>query len=37
MDERFYQNMCTIHMGHEEDVEAYYERLIKLNSALVPP
>jgi len=37
MDERFYQKMCIIRMGHEEDVEAYYKRLIKLNSALAPP
>jgi hypothetical protein len=29
--------MCAIRMGREEDVEAYYEQLIKLNSHLVPP
>jgi hypothetical protein len=37
MDERFYQKMCVIRMGHEEDVEAYYEWLIKLNSVCAPP
>jgi hypothetical protein len=35
MDERFYQKMCAICMGREEDVETYYEQLIKL--VLAPP
>jgi len=37
MNERFYQKMCTIHMGREKDLEIYYERLIKLNNVFAPP
>jgi hypothetical protein len=37
MNERFYQKMCTIHMGREEDLEIYYERLIKFNNVFAPP
>jgi hypothetical protein len=37
IDEQIYQKMCAIHMGHEKDVEAYYEWFSKLNSIFAPP
>lgn len=36
IDEWVYHKMCAIHMG-QEDVEASYKWLTKLNSVLVPP